>query len=81
MKQSVYVDQYSVHQFINEKMAEDARNARLKFDSDRHQACVAQDEQFSSPEAIIQPLVGAAAPELVAAALFGIQTGAMAGDL
>jgi hypothetical protein len=80
-KQSVYEDQKSRQQFINEKMAEDARNARAKFESDRYQAWVAQGEQFSSPQTIIQPfVVAAAAPELVAAAYFGTQTGAMAGE-
>ncbi len=80
-KQSVYEDQKSHQQFINEKMAEDASNARAKSESDRYQAWVAQGEQFSSPQTIIQPfVVAAAAPELVAAAYFGTQTGAMAGE-
>lgn len=80
-KQSVYEDQKSEQQFIDEKMAEDARNARAKFNSDQYQNWVDQGEQRSSSQAIIQPLVvGAAAPELIAAAYFGIQSGAQAGE-
>ncbi len=71
-KQSVYENQKLLQQFIDEKMAEDAKIARAKFESDRYQAWVAQVKQNSSPQTIIQPfVVAAAAPELVAAAYFG----------
>jgi hypothetical protein len=81
-KEAVYEDQNAKQQYIQEKMEEDRKHARAKFESDKYQAWVAQGEQFSAPQNIIQPfVVAAAAPELVAAAYFGTQTGAMAGDM
>ena len=81
-KRAVYQDQNSLQQYIQDEMEEDRKRARAKFESDQYRAWVAQGEQLSSPQTIIQPfVVAAAAPELVAAAYFGTQTGAMVGDL
>jgi hypothetical protein len=81
-KKAVYEDQNSLQQYIQEQMEEDRKRARAKFESDQYQAWVAKGKQLSAPQTIIQPfLVAAAAPELVAAAYFGAQSGEMAGDL
>ena len=81
-KRAVYEDQNSLQQYINEEMQKDRDRARAKFESDKYQAWVAQGEQLSSPQMIIQPfLIAAAAPELVAAAYFGTQSGEMVGNM
>ena len=80
-KQAVYEDQHSRQQYIQEKMEEDRQHARAKFDSDQYQAWVTKGDQLSSPQTVVQPfVVAAAAPELVAAAYFGAQTGEMVGN-
>ena len=80
-KKSVYEDQNSLQQYINEEMQKDRERARAKFESDQYQALVAKGEQLRSPQTIIQPfVVAAAAPELVVAAYFGTQSGAMVGE-
>lgn len=81
-KRAVYEDQNSLQQYIQHELEEDRKRARAKFESDQYRAWVAQGEQLSAPQTIIQPfLVAAAAPELIAAAYFGTQTGEMVGNM
>jgi hypothetical protein len=81
-KQAVYEDQNSRQQYILEALEEDRKRARAKFESDQYQAWVAQGDQLRAPQTIIQPfVVAAAAPELVAAAYFGAQSGEMVGNM
>lgn len=80
-KKFVYEDQGSIQAYYQEKIEEDAKQARRKFEIDQYNKHVAQGKQLSSPAPFIQPFAYAAAGPLVGAAYAGSQTGLTVGEV